>query len=711
MPVTSYRMESERHVVSQDIYYYLWLLIFLSATPMLLHAARGKLTLGPFFGLAGVYSMMLWQLLQTGWWVNFNAFNFNAGLTLFIPSILLGTLLATAFDGLQTTKSYIVMVATTCVAAWLFSIFRQALAIHVPLPYLIILSNREHFAIIAGLFSAQLLGVSVFQLIRKINYQLSLPLSLLISITGWLVCYSFINFGFRMGWANIRNESVTFMVSGIPGMAMAVIYQIFLSSRDVVLPGRNWNSLFFIELKPSSVHPQDEGDAIINRNKVISEIQFLNRKLKANLALMEYHMENAAYGIVITNGHGIIQRVNKPALKMLSENSPNGMSIEDLLSRVFGTTVTLQKCIAKIGARWRSVTDGSSIPSWYELQITPLKEGDTSAATGYYLLIQDVTDAVNNETRVLVKNRVRDLNQAGRVVSHDFSNLLIGAEAQLKKIREFTSDSASLEAIQCLSQAMGHARAMLKQIGTTSQFGAPRLCSEKIDDIITQSVNICRAAAEEAGVHIKYDSGCSWLIECDSSQIIRVVTNLLRNSIRASVSGSNITITVDKRGNSIETVIADEGVGMTETEIKMAFEPGFSSKGEGKGGLGLAISYLMVDAHGGHLDLRRGASGKGVCAAICLPELRDGMELGEFAGKNVIVASNQPDKIQDIITDMEVKYRCVVAEAHSEDEVICLINEEKWWEVLLIAGDGLDIETIKSSLQRPLITKNLVFRT
>ena len=696
--------------MSQDVHYYILLLVFLSATPMILHAARSRLTLGPFFGLAGVYSMMLWQLLQTGWWVNINSFHFNAGLTLFIPSILLGSLLAAAFDGLQTTKSYIVMVATTCVAAWLFSIFRQALSTQVPLPYLIILSNREHFAIITGLLLAQLLGVSAYQLIRKVNYQLSLPLALIISVIGWLISYSFINFGFRMGSTNIKIEAVTFMVSATPGMIMAFSYQLFLSSRNIVLPRRNWKSLFSIGLKSSTIYQQSEGDAITNRDKVISEIQFLNRKLEANLNLMEYHMDNAAYGIVITDGRGNIQRANQPAKKFHGGNNLIGLNIDVFLGRVLGTTITLQECIRKNGARWRGVTGLSSIPSWHELQITPLKEGDTSAVTGYYLLIQDVTDVVNNETRVLVKNRVRDLSQAGRVLSHDFSNLLIGAEAQLRKIKELDTSPASHEAIQCLSQAMGHARAILRQIGTTSEFGTPRLCSEKIDDLLNQSLSICRASAEEANVEIKYEKGCSWLLECDSSQIVRVMTNLLKNALRASLPGGNITVTVTKRGNGIETIIADEGIGMSETEMKMAFDPGFSSKGEGKGGLGLAISYLMVDAHGGHLDLKKNPSGAGLCAVIWLPELRDPLGLGEFSGMNVIVASNHPENIQQIIADLEVKFRCLVAEAHSEDEVICLVNEEDGWNTLLTLDDGIDIERIQSSLQRPLHIKVLDFQ-
>ena len=56
--------------------------ILLPALLVVLHVIRTRITLGPFFGVAGVYSLMLWQLLQTGWWVTFDTLYFNAALTL-----------------------------------------------------------------------------------------------------------------------------------------------------------------------------------------------------------------------------------------------------------------------------------------------------------------------------------------------------------------------------------------------------------------------------------------------------------------------------------------------------------------------------------------------------------------------------------------------------------------------------------------------------
>jgi hypothetical protein len=197
-------------------------------------------------------------------------------------------------------------------------------------------------------------------------------------------------------------------------------------------------------------------------------------------------------------------------------------------------------------------------------------------------------------------------------------------------------------------------------------------------------------------------------VDADSSQLIRVFTNLLRNAIRASSAGSEITITIGRRGNGVEVVVADEGCGMSEEEIKLAFEPGFSTKGEGKGGLGLAISYLMVDAHGGQLDLRRNPDGKGMAAVVWLPESRRHMGLREYAGQNVIVLSHRPERAQRTIAELEQAHDCRVAEAYSEDEVLALVAEEADWEVLLV-DDELDEAGMEQALAGKLKVEKMAF--
>jgi len=86
-------------------------------------------------------------------------------------------------------------------------------------------------------------------------------------------------------------------------------------------------------------------------------------------------------------------------------------------------------------------------------------------------------------------------------------------------------------------------------------------------------------------------------------QIKQVVLNLLQNA-EESIQKDSGTITVATRaqGPWIEVEIQDTGCGISPENINNIFEPFFTTKSEVKGtGLGLAVSYGIVQKHGGEI--------------------------------------------------------------------------------------------------------------
>jgi hypothetical protein len=82
-----------------------------------------------------------------------------------------------------------------------------------------------------------------------------------------------------------------------------------------------------------------------------------------------------------------------------------------------------------------------------------------------------------------------------------------------------------------------------------------------------------------------------------------------------------IEVTVERRKESeaVEVVVRDNGRGMTPTEQRRAFEPGYTTKRRGWG-LGLALARRVVqDYHGGRLFIRHSAPGQGTTIVISFP--------------------------------------------------------------------------------------------
>jgi two-component system NtrC family sensor kinase len=102
-----------------------------------------------------------------------------------------------------------------------------------------------------------------------------------------------------------------------------------------------------------------------------------------------------------------------------------------------------------------------------------------------------------------------------------------------------------------------------------------------------------------------------------SSQVQQIFINLILNSFDAMPAGGDLSISARALKRGVEITFRDSGPGIPEDQRDNIFEPFYSSK-EGGTGLGLTVSYNIVTAHGGALDLVD--DGKpGACFRLFLP--------------------------------------------------------------------------------------------
>ena len=84
----------------------------------------------------------------------------------------------------------------------------------------------------------------------------------------------------------------------------------------------------------------------------------------------------------------------------------------------------------------------------------------------------------------------------------------------------------------------------------------------------------------------------------DSGAFRHVILNLVQNAVDAMPFGGRLTISTRHEGDRVFLEIADEGVGIAESDAHFVFEPFFTKKSGGTG-LGLAITKAIVEAHNG----------------------------------------------------------------------------------------------------------------
>lgn len=93
-------------------------------------------------------------------------------------------------------------------------------------------------------------------------------------------------------------------------------------------------------------------------------------------------------------------------------------------------------------------------------------------------------------------------------------------------------------------------------------------------------------------------------IQADPDQLLRVMNNLLNNSLQAIPADRDpqLQITACREEDQVRISISDNGLGIPQEQQEKIFEPRFTTKSRGMG-LGLALVKRIIDNHQGHIEL------------------------------------------------------------------------------------------------------------
>ena len=91
------------------------------------------------------------------------------------------------------------------------------------------------------------------------------------------------------------------------------------------------------------------------------------------------------------------------------------------------------------------------------------------------------------------------------------------------------------------------------------------------------------------------------IAKLDRTQLIRVITNLVKNAIQAIPEGQEnklVFVTVFRQDNEVKIAVKDNGKGISQENLERVFEPKFTTKSSGMG-LGLAIIKNIIENYQG----------------------------------------------------------------------------------------------------------------
>lgn len=106
----------------------------------------------------------------------------------------------------------------------------------------------------------------------------------------------------------------------------------------------------------------------------------------------------------------------------------------------------------------------------------------------------------------------------------------------------------------------------------------------------------------EHRITVHRDYGYLPRVECYPGQINQVFMNILQNAAQAIQKQGDVWIKTELNGDWVNISIKDNGIGISDTDLRRVFDPFFTTKDVGEGtGLGLSISYGIIQKHNGFI--------------------------------------------------------------------------------------------------------------
>jgi PAS domain S-box-containing protein len=287
-------------------------------------------------------------------------------------------------------------------------------------------------------------------------------------------------------------------------------------------------------------------------------------------------------------------------------------------------------------------------------------EGRTTGVLG---IARDITEQKEERERAARADKLRALGQLASGVAHDFNNSLAAILGRAQLLRRQTQDEPMVRNIDVIQTAAEDAAATVRRIQTFARKSPARefelvdvssLLNDAIEITRTRWENEARLRGLEYQVTLKAESGQHTL--GSASELREVFVNLIVNAVDAMPEGGKLAIGCVRSGSRLALRFADTGTGMPEDIRQKIFDPFFTTKGAQGTGLGLSVSYSIIERHEGTISVTS-ELGRGTVFGIDLPAVAVASE----ADRAPVAAAEVPS-LSILVVDDEASVRETLGE-------------------------------------------------
>jgi signal transduction histidine kinase len=245
-------------------------------------------------------------------------------------------------------------------------------------------------------------------------------------------------------------------------------------------------------------------------------------------------------------------------------------------------------------------------------------------------MTEEVLAPVANETELLRQQllqaqRLSSVGALASSVAHEFNNILTTIINYAKIGMKGTAEPAQKQAFERILKGGQRAAAIVSGMLGFARNQTTNRAPTDIVRIVEEVLLLTDKDLSKHRVHVEKRFHGRPVATVSAGQIEQILLNLIINARQAMPNGGRLRIDVRENtdAGTVEVRIADSGVGIPPEQLRMIFEPFYTTKapdeqGRGGTGLGLSVCRQIIEQHHGRIRVES-VMGKGSTFTVKLP--------------------------------------------------------------------------------------------
>ncbi len=380
----------------------------------------------------------------------------------------------------------------------------------------------------------------------------------------------------------------------------------------------------FYEVTASPVY-DDDGKLVevVETHHPVTERILLQRGIETSEHRLRQFIETATDIISIKDRSGRYLVVNPATAQIFGKNPKEfiGKTASELYDRKIAKMINMhdREVIEKKKlSRFSEVVDIDDHEYFLETTRFPLFTYG-GHVEGVCTIARDVTEQRQMQQQLLQAAKLAAVGKLAAGVAHEINNPLTGVLAYAEELLDDAApDDERSQDYKVIIRETLRCREIVRNLLDYARQDAPNLQTADLNKVVDRALTLIRKQARFYNIDLELDlSKQPLIVDAEGHQIQQIILNLLINAADAMQRCGTIRIASGWDDRECWVAVGDSGPGVPEADRARIFEPFYSTKSTT--GLGLAVSWGIIDRHGGNIEVGDSPLG-GAKFTIILPQ-------------------------------------------------------------------------------------------